>query len=366
MQPATATGRATLIMIALVAGVATPFSFTPAQVTSGLQGTNVTVSGHFDVQAVGRNAEVKDNNFTIGQFALDLTADLNPRVLSAVEIAYGVNDDVRIGQAYVDWTLYQWNGKPRYNPLGTVSMGVMAGQFDVPFGLDWRDYASIDRPLVSVPLVISNTHRGWNDLGVEAHAALTWANVSVFAVNGFGTSPTLRLPERPAPTSLIAGSDNITASDLIPSEAFGARFGLVMNQHFEFGTSFAAGYTDKNAQTERLFGVDLTGKNESFELKAEFINHQRNRTVAKESVFGYYLQGMYTINPQWFAVVRADGFNGDGTEVYPFALRPTGTMLSTSAGAGYRLHPNAQFRVEYQLAEGKSNDTVFLQTVVGF
>ncbi len=366
MQPAKTSGRATLIVIALVAFIAMPLNYSPAQVTTGLQGTDVTVSGHFDVQAVGRNAELKDNNFTIGQFALNLTADLNPRVMSAVEIAYGAKDDVKIGEAFVDWTLYQWDGKPRYNPLGTVSMGIMAGQFDVPFGLDWRDYASIDRPLVSVPLVIANTHRGWNDLGVEAHGSMTWANWSVFAVNGFGTSPMLRLPDRPAPTSLIAGSSDVTASDLIPSEAFGARFGLVMNQHFEFGTSFAAGYTDKDNQAERLFGVDLTGRNESFELKAEFINHQRNRTLLKESAFGYYLQGMYTFNSQWFAVMRADGFNGDGSEVYPFETKMTRTMLCTSAGCGYRLHPNAQFRVEYQLAEGKSNDTVFLQTVVGF
>ena len=38
----------------------------------------------------------------------------------------------------------------------------------------------------------------------------------------------------------------------------------------------------------------------------------------------------------------------------------------TSAGAGYLMHDNAQLRVEYRLAEGSSNDTVYLQTAIAF
>ena len=355
------------IMVAVL--VAAPVRVSLAQSDmpeGGFSAGNVHVTGHFDVQAVGRNAELNNNEFQIGQLAVDLSSTLSDRVNAAMEIAYGFDEQVDINEAFVDWNVYRWNGLPRVNPLATVSVGFKAGQFDVPFGLDWRSYRSVDRPLVSIPTVVANTHRGWNDLGVEMHGELTWANWSAFAVNGFGTSSTLRLPDRPLPISLTAGADETTSDDVVPTEAYGARFGLVMNKHVEFGTSFAAGYTDENDQDERLFGVDFTGKTENLELKTEFINHQRNRTDSKESVFGYYAQGRYNFNERWFGVVRQDAFNADGTVVYPMNVTMTNTVLSTSAGAGYRVSPNAQFRVEYQLAEGSNNDTVFLQTAVGF
>jgi hypothetical protein len=360
--------RANLLLgIALVTLVAVPLRMAQAQFTEGGFKTNgVNVSGHFDVQAVGRNAELGDNNFQIGQLAVDLSSSLSDRVNASMEIAYGFDEQVDIDEAFVDWNVYRWNGQPRDNPLATVSVGFMAGQFDVPFGLDWRSYRSVDRPLVSIPTVVANTHRGWNDLGVEMHGELTWANWSAFAVNGFGTSSTLRLPDRPLPVSLTAGADGAASDDVVPTEAYGARFGLVMNEHIEFGTSFAAGYTDDNQQDERLFGLDFTGKAEALELKAEFINHQRNRVGGKESVFGYYAQGSYNFNERWFGVVRQDAFNADGTVVYPMNVTMTNTLLCTSAGCGYRVGPNAQFRAEYQFAEGSNNDTVFLQTAVGF
>lgn len=353
-----------LFGIALMALVAIPFRLSAAQ--SAFNSSNLNVSGHFDVQAVSRNTELGNNEFQIGQLAVEMSSDLSSRVMAGLELAYGFDEQVDIDEAFVDWNVYRWNGKPRVNPLGTVSVGFMAGQFDVPFGLDWRSYRSVDRPLVSIPTVVANTHRGWNDLGVEMHGELTWANWSAFAVNGFGTSSTLRLPDRPLPVNLSAGADDATSDDVVPTEAYGARFGLVMNEHIEFGTSFAAGYTDENDQDERLFGFDITGQTEQLELKAEFINHQRNRTDSKESVFGYYVQGRYNFDERWFGVVRQDAFNADGTVVYPMNVAMTSTVLSTSAGAGYRVGPNAQFRVEYQLAEGSSNDTVFLQTAVGF
>ncbi len=356
-----------LLGIALAVLVAAPLRMAPAQMREGgFNTSNINVSGHFDVQAVSRNTELGNNEFQIGQLALDLSSDLSDRVFAAMEIAYGFDEQVDIDEAFVDWNVYRWDGRPRVNPLATVSVGFRAGQFDVPFGLDWRSYRSVDRPLVSIPTVIANTHRGWNDLGVEMHGELTWANWSVFAVNGFGTSSTLRLPERPEPVSLSAGADAATGDDVVPTEAYGARFGLVMNEHIEFGTSFAAGYTEENEQDERLFGFDITGQTEQLELKAEFINHQRNRIGAKESVFGYYVQGKFEIDERWFAVMRQDAFNGDGTVVWPMNVAMTNTLLCTSAGCGYRVGPYAQFRVEYQLAEGSSNDTVFLQTAVGF
>ena len=143
MESTTRNGQRAHILfgIALVALVAIPFRLASAQMAEGgFTANGVHVPGHFDVQAVGRNAELGNNDFQIGQLAVDLSSDLSSRVMAAMEIAYGFDERVNINEAFVDWNVYRWDGKPRFNPLGTVSVGFKAGQFDFPFGLDWRSY----------------------------------------------------------------------------------------------------------------------------------------------------------------------------------------------------------------------------------
>jgi hypothetical protein len=347
--------------------VASPITVTWAQTAPPTRG-GIAVSGHLDVQAIGWNAAVENNNFELGQLAVDLKSELNRRTTAAMQLAYGYDDQIAIDEAYIDWNLYRWDGRPRTDPVGVLQTGVKVGQFDVPFGIEWRDYSSIDRRTVSLPLIVTTTHRGWNDLGVLYYGETQWANWAVFAVNGFGVSPTLRLPDRPSPVHLTAGgvdAADVASSDLVPTEAYGARAGIIMNEHFEFGTSFAAGYTDDNRQDERLFGFDLTANFAALQLKGEFINHQRERTWAKESIYGYYLEGSYS-SGRWFGVLRQDAVNPDGGIVYPLDVTSNTTVFSASLGGGYRVADKAQLRLEYQLAEGARNDVVFLQTVVAF
>jgi hypothetical protein len=333
--------------------VALPVQVSFAQNASG---PAIDVSGHLDVRAVEGNTAVKNNDFQIGQFVLDLSSNINDHVAANMQIAYADEArDVVVDEAYADWGFFRWDGRSSTDPLGITKTGMIVGQFDVPFGLDWRSYNSIDRHLVSVPLVISETHRGWNDLGVQFYAEATWANWAVFAVNGFGTSPALRLDQNEVLVPRLVAAEEEAADDVIPTEAYGARFGLYMTEQVEFGTSFAAGYGADNDQQSRMFGFDVTAAFEELELKAEFISRRRDFSTGRWDDLGYYVQGVYAWGKQ-FGVVRGDVYRPDGGPA----------DFSTSAGAGYLVHTNAQLRIEYRMAEGSSNDTIFLQTAIAF
>ena len=319
-------------------------------------GPGIDVSGHLDVRAVEGNTAVENNDFQIGQFVLNLSSEINERVTANMQIAYATKArDVVLDEAYADWGFFTWDGHSSTDPLGITKTGMIIGQFDVPFGLDWRNYNSVDRRLVSVPLVINEIHRGWNDLGVQFYAEATWANWSVFAVNGFGTSPALRLDQTEPVAPRLIAADEAAADDIIPTEAYGARFGLYMNEQFEFGTSFAAGYGADHDQQNRMFGFDVTGTFDELELKGEFISRRRDFSTGRWDDLGYYVQGTYAWGRQ-FGVLRGDAYRPDGGPA----------DFCGSAGAGYLVHANAQLRVEYRLAQGSSNDTIYLQTAIAF
>jgi hypothetical protein len=104
-----------------------------------------------------------------------------------------------------------------------------------------------------------------------------------------------------------------------------------------------------------MFGVDATLDYDQVQLKSEFISHRQEYVNGRTQDLGYYVQGVYNFGKQ-FAVLRGDAFRPDGGSSH----------FCGSAGAGYSVFENAQLRAEYRLAEGSSNDTVYLQSVIAF
>jgi hypothetical protein len=345
----------------IISSFVTVMVLLPIQVSFAQQAANppIDVSGHLDVRAVEGNVAVGNNDFQIGQFVLDLSSEVSQNITAAMEVAYASEArDVVLDEAYVEWRFTDRQRPRRHDPIGMLQTGLLVGQFDVPFGLDWRSYRSIDRHLVSVPMVIANIHRGWNDVGVQFFGKTTWANWALYAVNGFGTSPALRLGETSYSLPPLAAADGVagaSSSELVPDEAFGARAGLFFDENIEFGTSFAAGYGDGSDQQSRMFAFDATATFADFALKGEFISRRQDMPTGRENDLGYYISGLYQWGRQ-FGVLRGDAYRPDDGP----------TNFATSAGAGYIVNDNAQLRVEYRLAEGKSNDTIILQTAIAF
>ena len=315
----------------------------------------IEVSGHFDIQAVQGNVSVANNRFQLGQLGLDLKSDLGNRITTTVEVAYASETkNVALNQAFVDWNIARKDPARRDNPLGIVRTGFIVGQFDLPFGIDWRTYRSFDRDLVSLPAALVYTHRGWNDAGIQYYGETNWGNWSIFAVNGFGTSPALRIPVRESLPPLAASTD-ASNSGLLPTEAFGGRTGIQMSRHVEFGTSYGAGFNSDHDQQSRMYGFDATVNYDALELRGEYISRRVVEATGPSTTLGYYVAGTYSLGRP-FAAIRIDA--------YKLNLDPT--RFEGSLGAGYAVNKYAQLRAEYQIVEGRANDMMYLQSVVAF
>ncbi len=124
---------------------------------------------------------------------------------------------------------------------------------DVPFGIDWEVLPSIDRPLVSTPLVVDATHDSSNDLGVQAYAELPWMTSVVFAVNGWDYE---------------AGDSTFSAD-----AAVGGRVGLKPGEGIELGGSFAWFDVEGDGRSMSLAGADLQVAAGPLAIRGEFIQH---------------------------------------------------------------------------------------------
>ncbi|NQU06180.1 MAG: hypothetical protein HQ568_08820, partial [Calditrichaeota bacterium] len=103
-----------------------------------------------------------DTNGTgFGQLEIDLEAEVAENIVIASAICYDAESEAfGSGALVIDFHLFGSEGS-HFRPAQNVDhSGIIVGQFDVPFGIDLNYYPSIDRKLVSGPLVVGNTHDG--------------------------------------------------------------------------------------------------------------------------------------------------------------------------------------------------------------
>jgi hypothetical protein len=261
--------------------------------------------------------------YEVGQLELGLSASVDPRV--GVEAAVARDGDAfALGVFAVDFRLMNAEESFFQAPRAIESLGVIVGQFDVPFGIDWHVYPSIDRLLVSTPLIVEDTHGGWNDYGVQGYLHAGRMNAVVYAVNG-------------------------TAE-----WAAGGRVGLRVGGGVEAGFSLA-GFYDRDEQLDsQLTGVDAQWSQGSFAAKGEYIRHVPEETNgAADNTRGLYAQGTWDAG-RYFAVVR-----------YGDLRSGAGDRQRLSAGLGWRLLETCQVRLEYQ-ADTAADETLISQLVVEF
>jgi hypothetical protein len=124
--------------------------------------STLQISGFGDLLATFQD-ENRGETFNIGQAEIDLESELIDKFSMVLAIAYD-EDSFTIGVFTVDYNIWQAD---EFSPfiLGIENITIGGGRFDVPFGIDYHVYPSIDRKLVSSPLVVEYTHNSWNDVG---------------------------------------------------------------------------------------------------------------------------------------------------------------------------------------------------------
>jgi hypothetical protein len=323
---------------------------------------NMEMSGYADVQHVTwENTPETNDPFRVGQAELGFSSTLSPQVGMDATIAYW-NEDLYLNRFAVDFHLWGPANDHYWNAPNLESSGIQVGRFDVPFGVDWQVYDSINRRLVSKPLAVERTHSTWNDYGVNLYFNTSWWNLKVFGLNGFGYETAFE-----DGTGAILGFNGIgydpasrNGYDVVEFDtnlAVGGRVGIVTTPWLELGGSYSGFFNQDNEIDMSLMGADLQFDWNEWEIKGEYIVHELGSTFDdSEQAFGYYGQGIYHWDDYYF--VGRYGTFDSGHEGMDAETR-------MSVGAGWWLLSNVSLRAEYQ-SNNETDDLTAVQVAVGF
>ncbi len=303
------------------------------------------IGGFGEVYAESRQDGEASDDFHLGQVEVGLETNFEEKLFIGAAIAYEAHDGLfAVGAFTVDFHL--WDSEGGFFPAvnGIDHSGIIAGQFDVPFGIDWHVYPSIDRKLVTAPLIVESTHDGWNDYGVMGYVENPYFNAILYGTNGFGYEDGVDINDEPIEVTMNFST--------------GGRLGVTPHEYFEFGGSYAGFFNEESKIDMMLVGADLQFNYEGFSTKGEYIAH----TTAIESDTsitntGYYAQGLYSFG-KYFAVARYGVFSPDEEGV--------DDLTRTSFGGGWAPTEAFELRYEYQANSEDADDVSYFQLVVGF
>ena len=295
----------------------------------GVPSLPLEITGFGDFLYVG-----SEEQFETGQVEVDLETTLDERIGLSAAIAFG-GESFELGAFTIDFHLFGSEGD-HFRPATTIAhSGLIIGQFDVPFGLDWLVYPSIDRKLVSGPVVIENSHDFWNDYGVQGYLETEYVNAVAYAVNGFGYE---------------GGEEEIEMKI-----AGGGRVGIKPHALLEIGGSYAGFFDEQNELDMSLVGADVQFSYGGFSARGEYMLHRLGQTGENEiEQTGFYGQGIYDFG-RYFLVSRYGQYRPDGEE----------KLTRLSVGGGWVVQEGCEVRVEQQINSEEENVTL-LQLVVGF
>jgi hypothetical protein len=309
-------------------------------------GEELQITGFFDITGSYDNSADDKTDFAMNQAELDIEKQLSDKADAFVAVAY--NSELGVFELACAEVVLNFH-QDEYSFITSAS--ITGGQFDVPFGIDYNVYASIDRKLVSPPLVVDYTHGKWNDFGARLNVASKYGNATLFWVNGFESSAEIS----DAAQALILGVNVGDEINTTPANSFGGRLGITPVENLELGGSMALGLNESNKDEMIMFGGDAQFSHEKFQFKGEYISHSINRSIAEENNQGFYAQALYNFNPVYLAV-RYGSFQPDGAD---WTDRVTG-------GIGWTVTNGVELRWESTFHKVTDNNTNILQLVAGF
>jgi hypothetical protein len=305
----------------------------------------VEFSGFADILWRVDEDDGEGEDFFIGQAEIDLATNLDGVINLEMAVAYDADaGSFGLGALVMDLALLGEDEGSLHHSDVIQNAGLLIGQMDVPFGIDWLFYPSIDRYLITGPLAVSGTHDGWNDLGVAAYIETSGFNAVIYRFNGSGY-------EAPFVPGDSASGD--------AGCAWGSRVGLhTVLPNIEIGTSFASIITGDGDQSSTLLGFDAQWATGAFSAKGEYIIQKIGLDTAHELEHkGSYIEGMYH-SGRFFVLSRYGLFTPEGSDF----LEESRVCL----GAGYVIQDGGELRIEHQISIDNAPEQTMAQFVVAF
>ena len=313
-------------------------------------GAPLEVTGVLDVQVTTDEVAVGERDFRLGQAELDFAACTSDHSCACFAVAYDpATSTFGLGAATLEFVLAGQGSDCRHHYDKWERSGVVVGRFDVPFGIDWLVYPSVDRRTVSAPDVIGSTHGGWNEVGVGFFIEAPRYTLRGWLVNGFDI-------EHPT----ADGDPAVLATE----SGYGARASASPLAGLELGASVAGFATPLDGQAMWLAGADAQVVRGPWALKAEFIGHHLDfGGTGGQTHRGWYAQATRDL-AGWHLFGRYDRVD---FAPLPGGGQPAPDCEALVLGAGVAVAAPAELRLEYRAALDEDRDDRWLaQIVAGF
>jgi hypothetical protein len=297
----------------------------------------LAISAFADLLLPASSSTESGTEFRVNQAEVDLEGVMAPEIVAAMALAYDPDAETfALAVLALEMPLFS-----RANFTGKMTVG----QFDVPFGIDYQVYASVDRRLVNGPLFLDCSHEGWNDLGARVKLQRGQFGADVFVINGNqcgrGVVDPIKFVER-----------------LDIKRAEGMRGFFTATETLELGVSGALFHDEAGNHPMTLVGADFQMAWGAFSAKGELVAQNLDRdTPGEVTNTGYYVQGMYEFG-RYYGIARYGRWNPE--------LAEAETPERLSLGAGYVVREGLEFRLQHDAGLHDLEDTTWVQMVMNF
>lgn len=310
------------------------------------------ISGFFDftVQDMdeGTEGSERDFPFDYGAFELDLEYSYGDHYAVSTALVWDDGETPELAVGVVDYHLFDDDVPARGRIFDEPGFHVQVGRFDLPFGVDYQYFASVDRPNVSAPLTTERIQQGgYSSDGIRLYGTWKLFDYTAYAVNSLYGDNGAAIGGRIA----FFPSRNPYRLHYFGSSRFA-----------EFGISYLRGINKKYHTRNKVYGVDFTLNYDIFTLVIEGMKRDSDEDVPsseermeEQDESGYHIslitelekivkQPLYffsrfdTWDPGYDVILDED----DDTLMYE-----VGNLRRLTFGLGYRLTDSLNIKLEY-------------------
>jgi hypothetical protein len=275
------------------------------------------------------------DDFHVGAVELDASLKLTPYVSVSTAIVFdGAEDAFGLGAFVIDCGIAGDGDGYVFQSKRLTKSGVSFGRFDVPFGIAYLEYPSVENRLISLPRAVELTHGGWNDIGAQGYAVGEHWTAVGYVVNGLDHPIG---PDEAAPSRTAAGG----------------RLSAKVDELIEVGGSAALDFAAEGPVVG-FFGGDLATTLGPVDLRGEYLLRQIKAPGLPELTHGIYGQARVQVEPA-FLVAR-----------YDTVLEGASTLdRRLTGGAGVAVFPQGEVRAVYEHSLDSDIRMMTLQLVGG-
>jgi hypothetical protein len=272
--------------------------------TGLLKKAELEISGFMDIVYSANLKNGNDNMVGIQQAEVDFTKAISERAGAALSVCY--DDQFGIGAATFSYALIKTDVGDEIPAKAFQGWSISAGQFDVPFGLDYLKYASNARLSVTQPEIVNAVHGSWNDVGMTTELATRLGTVHAYAVQGFAAN----VWDSGEPIPADAVDDDERWAVVQPSMAGGMRFNCSPLPDVDAGFSAARGFDRHGRADWTMGGVHAQAGYHSYSIKGEALECRKAEQLRPFTVRGFYMEGLKDFGPM-FLMGRISYVQGD-------------------------------------------------------